>query len=145
MDLSIFDALVGLSIKDSKTDWGKVMKFVSVETDGKTTVYAILTTLTDSGKNKAISLKFLSELLASQKIFLRRKDDGKFIVVAYPDGHKYAKRVFSGKRINRYTIMGIGSGISNNAQIGDETINITSHVSSNESTKVRIKDIQEGK
>lgn len=145
MDLSIFDALVGLSIKDSKTDWGKVMKFVSVDNDGKTTVYAILTTLTDSGKNKAISLKFLSELLASQKIFLRRKDDGKFIVVAYPDGHKYAKRVFSGKRINRYTIMGIGSGISNNAQIGDETINITSHVSSNESTKVRIKDIQEGK
>lgn len=145
MDLSIFDALVGLSIKDKKTDWGKVVKFVSVETDGKTSVFAVLSSLTESGKNKAITLKFLSELLASQKIYLRRKDDGKFIVVAYPDGHKYAKRVFSGNRINRYTIMGLGTGINNNAQIGNETINITSHVSSNESTKVRIKDIQEGK
>lgn len=145
MDLTIFDALVGLSIKDNKKDWGKVVKFVAVETDGKTNVFAVLSSLTESGKNKAISLKFLSELLASQKIYLRRKDDGKFIVVAYPDGHKYAKRVFSGKRINRHTIMGIGQGISNNAQIGDEVINITSHVSSNESTKIRIRDIQEGK
>lgn len=145
MDLSIFDALVGLSIKDKKTDYGKVMKFVSVDKEGKTTVYAVLSSLTESGKNKAITLKFLSELLASQKIFLRRKDDGKFIIVAYPDGHKYAKKVFSAKGINRYTIMGMGSGISNNAQIGDETINITSYVSSNESTKINIKNIQEGK
>jgi len=145
MDLTIFDALVGLSIKDKKTDWGKVVKFVAVETDGKTNVYAVLSSLTESGKNKAITLKFLSELLASQKIFLRRKDDGKFILVAYPDGYKYAQRVFSGNRINRHTILGMGNGISNNAQIGDEVINITSHVASNESTKIRIKDIQEGK
>lgn len=144
MDLSIFDDLVGLSIKDKKTDYGKVLRFVAVETDGKTNVFAVLSTLTESGKNKAISLKFLSQLLASQKLFLRRRDSGKFIIVAYPDGHKYAKRVFSGKRINKYEIMGIGS-ISNNAKIGDETINITHFVSSNESTKVRIKDIQEGK
>lgn len=144
MDLSIFDALVGLSIKDKKTDYGKVMKFVSVDKEGKTIVYAVLSSLTESGKNKAITLKFLSELLASQKIFLRRKDDGKFIVVAYPDGHKYAKKVFSSKGINRYTIVGLGSGISNNAQIGDEKINITSYVSSNESTKINIKNIQEG-
>lgn len=144
MDLSIFDALIGLSIKDKKTDYGKVMKFVSVDKEGKTIVYAVLSSLTESGKNKAITLKFLSELLASQKIFLRRKDDGKFIVVAYPDGHKYAKKVFSSKGINRYTIVGLGSGISNNAQIGDEMINITSFVSSNESTKINIKNIQEG-
>lgn len=145
MDLSIFDALVGLSIKDKKTDYGKVMKFVSVDKEGKTIVYAVLSSLTESGKNKAITVKFLSELLAAQKIFLRRKDDGKFIIVAYPDGHKYAKKVFSSKGINRYTIVGLGSGISNNAQIGDETINITSYVSSNESTKINIKNIQEGK
>ncbi len=144
MDLSIFDALIGLSIKDKKTDYGKVMKFVSVDKEGKTIVYAVLSSLAESGKNKAITLKFLSELLASQKIFLRRKDDGKFIVVAYPDGHKYAKKVFSSKGINRYTIVGLGSGISNNAQIGDEMINITSFVSSNESTKINIKNIQEG-
>lgn len=144
MDLSIFDALVGLSIKDKKTDYGKVMKFVSVDKEGKTIVYAVLSSLTESGKNKAITIKFLSELLAAQKIFLRRKDDGKFIVVAYPDGHKYAKKVFSSKGINRYTIIGLGAGISNNAKIGDETINITSFVSSNESTKVNIKNIQEG-
>lgn len=145
MDLSIFDGLVGLSIRDKKTDYGKVLRFVAVENDGKQNVYAVLSSLTESGKNKAISLKFLSELLAAQKLFLRKRDNGKFILVAYPDGHKYAKRVFSSKGINRYTIMGIGSGISNNAQIGDETINITSHVSSNESTKINIKNIQEGK
>lgn len=145
MDLSIFDGLVGLSIPSKKSDYGKVIKFVAVETDGKQNVYAVLSSLTESGKNKAITLKFLSELLASQKIFLRRRDDGKFIVVAYPDGHKYAKRVFSGNRIGRHTILGIGDGINNNARIGDEVINITSHVSSNESTKIRIKDIQEGK
>ncbi len=144
MDLTIFDSLVGLSIKDKKTDWGKVLKFVAVENEGKTTVFAILSSLTDSGKNKAISLKFLSELLASQKIYLRRKDDGKFIVVAYPEGHAYAKRVFSSKGINRYTIMGMGNGISNVASIGDEKINITSHVSSNENTKINIKNIKEG-
>ena len=144
MDLTIFDALVGLSIKDKKTDYGKVMKFVSVDKDGKVIVYAVLSSLTESGKNKAITLKFLSQLLASQKIFLRRKDDGKFIVVAYPEGHAYAKKVFSSKGINRYTIMGIGSGISNNAQIGDEVINITSHVASNENTKINIKNIKEG-
>jgi len=145
MDLAIFDALIGLSIKDNKKDWGKVIKFVAVETDGKTNVFAVLSSLTESGKNKAVSLKFLSELLASQKIYLRRKDDGKFIIVAYPDGHKYAKRVFSGKRIHRSTVMGMGTGISNNAQIGDETINISSHVASNENTKIRIRDIGERK
>ena len=142
MDLSIFDALVGLSIKDNKTDYGKVMKFVTVDQNGKATVYAILTSIAESGKNKAITLKFLSELLASQKIFLRRKDDGKFFVVAYPEGYKYAKRVFSGKRVHKYSVCGIGS-INNNAMIGDERIDITKHVSSNESTKVSIKNIQE--
>jgi hypothetical protein len=144
MDLSIFDALIGLSIKDRKTDYGKVMKFVSVDKDGQTKVYAVLSSFTESGKNKAITLRFLSELLASQKVFLRRRDNGKFIIVAYPDGHAYAKKVFSSKGINRYTIMGIGSGISNSAQIGDEVINITSHVASNENTKINIKNIREG-
>lgn len=144
MDLSIFDGLVGLSIRDKKTDYGKVLKFVAVENDGKTNVYAVLSSLTESGKNKAISLKFLSELLAAQKLFLRRRDNGKFIIIAYPDGHKYAKRVFSGKRINNYSMLGIGS-ISNNAKIGDEVINITHFVSSNDSTKVRVKEIREGK
>jgi len=120
------------------------MKFVTVDKDGKVIVYAVLSSMTESGKNKAITLKFLSQLLASQKIFLRRKDDGKFIVVGYPDGHAYAKKVFSSKGINRYTIMGIGSGISNSARIGDEVINITSHVASNENTKINIKNIREG-
>jgi len=142
MDLSIFDALVGLSISDRKTDYGKVMKFVTVEQDGKTTVYAVLTSIGDSGKNKAITLRFLSELLASQKMFLRRKDDGKFFIVAYPEGHKYAKRVFSGKRINKYSVVGIGS-INNSVIIDGERIDITKYVSSNESTKVSIKNIQE--
>lgn len=142
MDLSIFDALVGLSISDKKTDYGKVMKFVTVEQDGKTTVYAVLTSIGDSGKNKAITLKFLSELLASQKIFLRRKDDGKFFLVVYPEGHKYAKRVFSGRRINKYSVVGIGS-INNSVMIDGERIDITKYVSSNESTKVSIKNIQE--
>ena len=142
MDLSIFDALVGLSISDRKTDYGKVMKFVTVEQDGKTTVYAVLTSIGDSGKNKAITLKFLSELLASQKIFLRRKDDGKFFLVVYPEGHKYAKRVFSGRRINKYSVVGIGS-INNSVMIDGECIDITKYVSSNESTKVSIKNIQE--
>jgi hypothetical protein len=144
MDLTIFDALVGLSIKDKKTDWGKVVKFVAVETDGKTNVYAVLSSLTENGKNKAITLKFLSELLASQKIFLRRKDDGKFIIVAYPDGHKYAMRMFSGNRLNRHTVLGVGNGIDNTARIGNEMINITSIVSSNESTKINIQNIKEG-
>jgi len=144
MDLSIFDGRVGLSIRDKKTDYGKVLRFVAVENDGKTNVYAVLSSLTESGKNKAITLKFLSELLAAQKLFLRRRDNGKFILIAYPDGHKYAKRVFSGKRVNTYSILGVGS-ITNNAQIDGETINITHFVSSNESTKVRIKDIKEGK
>jgi hypothetical protein len=142
MDLSIFDALIGLSIKDNKTDYGKVMKFVTVSKDDKTVVYAVLTSISESGKNKAITLKFLSELLASQKIFLRRKDDGKFFVVAYPEGHKYAKRVFSGRRAHKYSICGIGS-INNNAMIGDERIDITKHVASNESTKVSVKNIKE--
>jgi predicted membrane protein len=142
MDLSIFDGLIGLSIKDNKTDYGKVMKFVTVSKDDKTVVYAILTSITESGKNKAITLRFLSELLASQKMFLRRKDDGKFFIVAYPEGHKYAKRVFSGKRSHRYSICGIGS-INNTAIIKDERIDITKTVSSNESTKISIKNIQE--
>lgn len=145
MNLTIFDALIGLSIKDNKKDWGKVLKFVTVETDGKTNVFAVLSSLTESGKNKAISLKFLSELLASQKIYLRRKDDGKFIIVAYPDGYKYAKRVFSGKRIHNHTVVGMGTGINNLAQIDGEIINISSHVASNESTKIRKNDIEERK
>jgi len=145
MDLAIFDALIGLSIKDNKKDWGKVIKFVAVETDGKTNVFAVLSSLTESGKNKAVSLKFLSELLASQKIYLRRKDDGKFIIVAYPDGYKYAKRVFSGKRFHHHTVIGMGTGISNLAQIDGEIINISSHVASNESTKIRKNDIEERK
>lgn len=144
MDLSMFDALVGLSIKDKKTDYGKVMKFVSVVKDDKTIVYAVLSSITDSGKNKAITLKFLSELLAAQKIFLRRRDNGKFILIAYPDGHKYAKQVFSGRRSHHFMIMGTGS-INNTAQIGDESINITQFVSSNEKTRVYIKNIREGK
>jgi hypothetical protein len=142
MDLSIFDALIGLSIKDRKTDYGKVMKFVSVDKDGQTKVYAVLSSFTESGKNKAITLKFLSELLASQKIFLRRRDDGNFIVIAYPEGHKYAKHVFSGRRSHKYSICGTGS-ISNNAMFDDERIDITKYISSNESTRVFIKNIQE--
>lgn len=144
MDLSMFDALLGLSIKDKKTDYGKVMKFVSVVKDDKTIVYAVLSSITDSGKNKAITIKFLSELLAAQKIFLRRRDNGKFIIIAYPDGHKYAKKVFSGRRSHHFMIMGTGS-INNTAQIGDESINITQFVSSNEKTRVYIKNIREGK
>lgn len=122
MSNGTFASLVGTRIRDKSTDYGVVEQIIELAQDNETFLVAVLS----SGKGMRLST--ISKLFWQQKKYLRRNSAGEIIVIAYPDDYDYSYRKFGPQR-KRIVIPAVVGNIDNTAIVGDEKINITSHVS----------------
>ena len=127
----VFASIVGVSVRDKNTDYGKVVEVRKVEIDNTSVILAI------SSCGKAMRMTTLIKLLESQNLFVQVDSDDNYIVIAYPDGSDYSKRTF-GSKAKRRTNLYPGGFINTLAQIKGERIDITTYVCSNPNTKVNI-------
>lgn len=126
----IVEQLMGVEISDNDIDYGYICEVVSVITNHET-YYKVITNL-----GKTFSANTIIHALRNARMYQNvidnenRDDNVEVLPVGYPDGTAYSKAVFGPKRKRNPTPI-ISQAINNNAKVGDnETINITSHVSS---------------
>lgn len=122
MSSDTFASLVGTRISDKNTDYGVVEQIIELAQDNEKFLVAVLS----SGKGMRLST--IAKLFAQQKQYLRRNSAGEIIVLAYPDDWDYSYRKFGPQR-KRIVMPAVVGNIDNTAIIGEEKINITSHVS----------------
>lgn len=122
MSSGTFASLVGTKISDKSTDYGIVEQVIEFSKDGETFLAAVLSS------GKAMRLSTIAKLFWTQKKYLRRNSAGEIIVFAYPDDWDYSYRKFGPQR-KRIVMPAVVGNIDNTAIIGEEKINITSHVS----------------
>jgi hypothetical protein len=122
MDKRSFGSLVGYSVSNGNKYLGKVEQVVEITENDQQIFVAVL----DNGK--AIRMKFLAKLLSQQHLYLLKRND-EYIIYAFPNDTHVSKTKFGPqrKRIVSPTVCG---SVNNTATIGDERINITSHISS---------------
>ena len=122
MSNSTFGSLVGHTVQDKNKCYGKVIEIRQVTIDNDNVFIALL----DSGK--AIKLSILARMFAQSNLYLRRRGDD-FIVYAFSNDSHVSKQKFGPQR-KRIVSPCVTGNINNTATIGDEKINITSHISS---------------
>ena len=114
MSKPIFGSLVGNKLSDKNTVYGIVTEVREITQNNETFFIALL----DTGK--AMRMSTVSKLLYAKRQRLRKVGD-QFTVYAWTADYEVSKQKFGPqkKRI-----------VNNTAIIGDERINITSHISS---------------
>lgn len=122
MSSNVFGSLVGYSVKDKNQVYGKVTEIVEYDENNQHFILAVL----DTGK--AMHITTVAKLFALQDLYLRKRD-GNYIVYAYTKDAHVSKAKFGPQR-KRIVSPCVTGHINNTATIGDETINITSHISS---------------
>jgi hypothetical protein len=128
MSNEIDRSLIGLSVKGKNTDFGQITELVEVKHDNEFVIIAIMST----GKN--LSLDSIRKLFVSQKLTLKRDEKGNCIPIVYPDGSAFSKYAVGTKsKQTAYPVC--VANVNNTAIIGDEKINITKLVNSNDPIK----------
>lgn len=122
MEKRSFGSLLGYCITNNGKVLGRVEKIVEITENDNQVLVAVL----DNGK--AMRLAFLAKLLSQQHLYLRKRND-EFIVYAFPTDTHVSKTKFGPQR-KRIVSPCIVGNVNNTATIGDERINITSHISS---------------
>lgn len=122
MSKPIFGSLVGNKLSDKNTVYGIVTEVLEITQNNETFFIALL----DSGK--AMRMSTVSKLLYAKKQRLRKVGD-QFTVYAWTDDYEVSKQKF-GPQKKRIVSPCVTGNVNNTAIIGDERINITSHISS---------------
>lgn len=122
MSKPIFGSLVGNKLSDKNTVYGIVTEVLEITQNNETFFIALL----DSGK--AMRMSTVSKLLHAKKQRLRKVGD-QFTVYAWTDDYEVSKQKF-GPQKKRIVSPCVTGNVNNTAIIGDERINITSHISS---------------
>lgn len=122
MSKPIFGSLVGNKLSDKNTVYGIVTEVLEITQNNETFFIALL----DSGK--AMRMSTVSKLLYAKRQRLRKVGD-QFTVYAWTSDYEVSKQKF-GPQKKRIVSPCITGNVNNTAIIGDEKINITSHISS---------------
>lgn len=122
MSKPIFGSLVGNKLSDKNTVYGIVTEVLEITQNNETFFIALL----DSGK--AMRMSTVSKLLYAKRQRLRKVGD-QFTVYAWTSDYEVSKQKF-GPQKKRIVSPCITGNVNNTAIIGDERINITSHISS---------------
>jgi hypothetical protein len=117
-----FGSLVGYSISNGGKYLGKVEQIVEITENDKQVFVAVL----DNGKG--IRMAFLAKLLSQQHLYLLKRND-EYIIYAFPNDTHVSKAKFGPQR-KRIVSPAASGSVNNTATIGDEKVNITSHISS---------------
>ncbi len=128
MSKGIDRSLIGLSVKGKNTDFGQITDLVEVQHDNELVIIAIMST----GKN--LSLDSIRKLFVSQKLTLQRDEKGNCIPIVYPDGAAFSKYAVGTKRKQMAYPVCVAN-VDNTAIIGNERINITKLINSNDPIK----------
>lgn len=123
MSSNSFASIIGNSVCDKHRDYGKITEIREVTIDDNKVFVAILSS------GKAMKLALVAKLFASQNKFIRRNSSGEFIVYAFTQDYAVSKQKFGPQR-KRIVSPAVCGSVNNTASIGDEKINITSHISS---------------
>ena len=118
----VFGSIVGNTISDKNRVYGIVSEVREITLNNETFFIAVL----DTGK--AMHISTVAKLFALQDMYLLKRD-GDYIVYAYTKDAHVSKAKFGPQR-KRIVSPCVTGHINNTATIGDETINITSHISS---------------
>ena len=122
MSKPIFGSLVGNKLSDKNIVYGIVTEVLEITQNNETFFIAVL----DSGK--AMRMSTVSKLLYAKRQRLRKVGD-QFTVYAWTDDYEVSKQKF-GPQKKRIVSPCVTGNVNNTAIIGDERINITSHISS---------------
>ena len=122
MSKPIFGSLVGNKLSDKNTVYGIVTEVREITQNNETFFIALL----DSGK--AMRMSTVSKLLYAKRQRLRKVGD-QFTVYAWTSDYEVSKQKF-GPQKKRIVSPCVTGNVNNTAIIGDERINITSHISS---------------
>jgi hypothetical protein len=122
MSNRVFGSIVGNTISDKNRVYGIVSEVREITQNNETFFIAVL----DTGK--AMRMSTIANLFYHQKLRLRKKGDD-FIVYAWSNDYTVSKQKF-GPQSKRIVSPCVTGNINNTATIGDEKINITSHISS---------------
>ena len=122
MSKPIFGSLVGNKLSDKNTVYGIVTEVLEITQNNETFFIALL----DSGK--AMRMSTVSKLLYAKRQRLRKVGD-QFTVYAWTSDYEVSKQKF-GPQKKRIVSPCVTGNVNNTAIIGDERINITSHISS---------------
>lgn len=125
----ICDKLIGIEISDDDNDFGIVVRVDSMLDNG-CEWYQVYTNLGHTF-NAGIILHALSMANLVEQAVSNDDDNVTVLPVGYPDGSRYSKSVFGPRK--KHIANAVGSDCANTmniAKIGDEVINITSHLTS---------------
>jgi hypothetical protein len=122
MSKPIFGSLVGNKLSDKNTVYGIVTEVLEITQNDETFFIALL----DTGK--AMRMSTVSKLLYAKRQRLRKVGD-QFTVYAWTADYEVSKQKF-GPQKKRIVSPCVTGNVNNTAIIGDERINITSHISS---------------
>ena len=122
MSKPIFGSLVGNKLSDKNTVYGIVTEVREITQNNETFFIALL----DTGK--AMRMSTVSKLLYAKRQRLRKVGD-QFTVYAWTSDYEVSKQKF-GPQKKRIVSPCVTGNVNNTAIIGDERINITSHISS---------------
>lgn len=122
MSKPIFGSLVGNKLSDKNTVYGIVTEVLEITQNNETFFIAVL----DSGK--AMRMSTVSKLLYAKRQRLRKVGD-QFTVYAWTSDYEVSKQKF-GPQKKRIVSPCVTGNVNNTAIIGDERINITSHICS---------------
>ena len=122
MSNRVFGSIVGNKISDKNRVYGIVSEVVEITQNNETFFAVVL----DTGK--AMRMSTIANLFYAQNLRLRKKGND-FIVYAWSNDYDVSKKKFGPQR-KRIVSPCVTGNINNTATIGDEKINITSHISS---------------
>jgi len=125
----ICDKLIGIDISDDDNEYGIVIR-VDAMLDNGCEWYQVYTNLGYTF-NAGIILNALSLANLTEQVISNDDENVKVLPVGYPDGSRYSKSSFGPRR--KHTASAIASECINTmniAKIGNEVINITSHLTS---------------
>lgn len=125
----ICDKLIGIDISDDDNEYGIVVR-VDAMLDNGCEWYQVYTNLGHTF-NAGIILHALSMANLVEQSVSNDDDTVTVLPVGYPDGSRYSKSVFGPRK--KHIANAVASDCVNTmniAQIGDEVINITSHLTS---------------
>ncbi len=122
MSKPIFGSLVGNKLSDKNIVYGIVTEVLEITQNNETFFIAVL----DSGK--AMRMSTVSKLLYAKRQRLRKVGD-QFTVYAWTSDYEVSKQKF-GPQKKRIVSPCVTGNVNNTAIIGDERINITSHICS---------------
>ena len=122
MSKPIFGSLVGNKLSDKNTVYGIVTEVLEITQNNETFFIALL----DSGK--AMRMTTVSKLLHAKKQRLRKVGD-QFTVYAWTNDYEVSKQKF-GPQKKRIVSPCVTGNVNTIATIGDEKINIITHISS---------------